>query len=287
MSQRRQEARRAKQERRREERKAATRSTSRPRPATTNGVHASPAPARVAPAAAGPGFWTKRTKLIAGGALAAIVLIAVGVWVFMQVRAPLPGQQFEDQGGVHLNSADDPHPEYNSNPPTSGWHLPPVPRPGIYTQDRRPEDLGHFMEHGGVWLLYDCPDGCADDVRRLEQLANEWIDRGRPVAVSPYSRMDHRFAAVAWTYLLTQDRLEVPALDNFISRHGCRYNPEGGPYCVGVRGAVATPPATMEGRNNIPITVVPPTSVFQTPAPVGSPAGTPPPVGTPAATTTP
>ena len=59
--------------------------------------------------------------------------------------------------------------EWSSNPPATGSHYwvwarwnraytDPVPR-GHYV---------HNLEHGGVVLLYNCPDGCADDIAGLQ-----------------------------------------------------------------------------------------------------------------------
>jgi hypothetical protein len=263
MSQRRQDARRAQQERRRQARHD-TRATQK-RPA--------PAPVAPRPSAAPPPrktFWTTRNKWIIFGGIAGVIVIALAAWIIASVRAPLPGQKFESLGNDHLADINSPHEPYNSDPPTSGPHLPPIPRPGIYTQPKRAEELGHFMEHGGVWLLYNCPDGCEEDVQRLTEITNQAIDRNRPVALAPYPSMESRFAATAWQYLLTLDAVDRGELDNFINRHACRYNPEGGPYCSGVRGTVK------EGSNQNPATAtITPTSVFGTQTPVASPTATP------------
>ncbi len=264
MSQRRQDARRAKQERRRQERHEARVAQRRPSTVTAVRPAATPAPA------ARSTFWTNRNKLIVLGGVAGIIVIALAWWIISAVRAPLPGEKFPSQGNDHLASADQPHPPYNSNPPTSGWHLPPIPRPGIYTQPKVGEDLGHFMEHGGVWVLYNCPDGCESDVQQLTDMVNGAINDNRPTALAPFPSMEHRFAVVAWQYLLTMDSVDEGAIENFISRHACRYNPEGAPYCSGVRGEQMPSPS----ENAMPGTTITPTpfSVFESPAPTATPA---------------
>jgi hypothetical protein len=145
-------------------------------------------------------------------------------------------QSLPSQGNDHLADASAPHPPYNSNPPTSGWHLPALPRPGVYTQAPRPEGLPHFMEHGGLWLLYNCPGGCESDVRELNAIVNGAIDKGRPVALAPYPDMGARFAVVGWQRLLSLDGLNRARIEEFIGRYACDYNPEGGPYCRERRG---------------------------------------------------
>jgi hypothetical protein len=256
MSQRRQDARRAKQERRRQERYEARVAQRRPAATATRPV----AP----PPAARPTFWTTRNKLIIFGGIAGIIVIALAWWIIGTIRAPLPGEKFPSQGNDHLASIEEPHPPYNSNPPTSGWHLAPLPRPGIYAQPKVPEELGHFMEHGGVWVLYNCPDGCESDVQQLADIVNGAIDDGDPTALAPFPSMEHRFAVVAWQYLLTMDSVDRGAIENFISRHACRYNPEGPGYCPVRRGEIQV----TEDNNRQMETITPtPFSVFGTPAP--------------------
>jgi len=280
MSQRRQDARRAKQEQRR-----ATRHTAR-----VAARHVA-APARPTTADAGPPkktLWTPRNRWIVMGGVAAVLLIALTAWIVQQVFfVPLPGEEFPSQGNAHLADASSPHDAYNSNPATSGPHLPPVPRPGIYTTPLVPEGFGHYMEHGGVWLVYNCPDGCPEDLEILKQITNNAIDNNRPVALAPYNLMDEKIAVVAWQWLLKMNELDRTKINEFINRHACRYNPEGGPYCSGVRGKVDDPTGSREDnpmQRTVVVTNVP-VSVFgsQTPAP----ASTPPVSGTPAVSPTP
>ena len=143
----------------------------------------------------------------------------------------LPGEWFPDQGKAHLANPNQRHAPYNSNPPTSGPHVAALPRPGAYAEPPRPEGIPHFLEHGGVWVLYNCPDGCAADVQALQAVVTTEIDRGRPLALAPYPQMESRFALVAWQYLLQLDHVDQDAITAFIAAHACRFNPEGGPYC--------------------------------------------------------
>lgn len=272
MSQRRQEARQAKQARRREER-------TRPRVSKQSAGGAPPVVSARATAVTRPPqsqtFWTARNRLIIFGGLVGLLVVAVIGWVFLQANKPLPGTGYPTQGNNHLADATTEHDAYNSNPPTSGWHLPPVPRPGIYTNPIIPEGVGHFMEHGGVWVLYNCPQGCAGDVSELTKLVNGAIDRNKPVALGPFPTMESKFAVVGWQRLLTLDTLDLNQINGFVNRISCRYNPEGGPYCSGVRGKVATTAA--DSRNSTlpvtvnPISVFPSQTAGATPAPSASP----------------
>ena len=279
MSQRRLEARRAKQAQRQEARHKA-RAAQRPLRApvrTQHGQQAVPAARR--------GFWTRRNRWIAAGSVAVALILVIAVYTYRSMTAPLPGETFAAQGLSHLADENQPHPPYNSNPPTTGWHTAPMVKPGIYTRPRVPETIGHHYEHGGVWILYNCPDGCDEDVKMLEGIVNKAIDRGRPVALAPYPPLDAKFSVSAWRHLLKFESLDqeaTKAIENFVARHACRFNPEGGPYCAGVRGKGEADRSTDEAQEaqqsgtTMPVTATP-FSVFgtQTPAPSGTPAPTP------------
>jgi hypothetical protein len=118
---------------------------------------------------------------------------------------------------------------YNSNPPSSGNHYAtwaafkqysePVPR-GYYV---------HCLEHGAVALLYNCPDGCPDDVARLVALANQAppdplcdgldVPFHRRVVITPDPRLDVRFAAAAWGYTLRAPCVDEASFAAFLADH--------------------------------------------------------------------
>ena len=75
--------------------------------------------------------------------------------------------------------------------------------------------LVHNLEHGGVGLQYNCPEGCPEDVAKLAQFAG----KVRKVIVSPYPGMDTRFALTAWNYLDTFDVYDEQRIADFISAH--------------------------------------------------------------------
>ena len=57
----------------------------------------------------------------------------VGYFAYRAV-ADLPGGKFDDQGNDHIQTVTEPHPPYNSDPPTSGPHLPYIAPWGIHTE---------------------------------------------------------------------------------------------------------------------------------------------------------
>ena len=290
MSQRRQDARKAQQERRRQERRNARVQQRRARAAATPAT-ASTTTARTArgEAPAKPVRTVRNTRplwIAAGVAAGALALAAVAFLIYT-LREPLPGEKFPSNGNDHVEFGQ-PHGAYFSNPPTSGWHTAEIPRPGVYTLGRTPEELGHFMEHGGVWVLYTCPDGCPELADQLKDEVNRAIDKNLPVAVAPYPAQGYQapekpINVTAWQYKLSMDEFDRGKIQEFIERHACRYNPEGGPYCPIVKGSANSEAkdAGEEGFNAVTVVTLTPTAV-----PSGSPAAATTPVPTPAPTAT-
>lgn len=64
-------------------------------------------------------------------------------------------QSFANLGQDHIQPTD-PLPNYNSNPPTSGPHLSPAAPWGAYDVELDDRQAIHNLEHGGVWITYNC-----------------------------------------------------------------------------------------------------------------------------------
>lgn len=128
-----------------------------------------------------------------------------------------PGQKFPDQGGDHISPRDD-HPLYNSVPATSGWHFsaPSAPAPwDVYTEAIPDEVLVHNLEHGGIGIHYNCPNGCDELVDQLTSLARD----GGKIVMSPYPDMESRIALTAWNFLDTFDDFDEDRIKDFIDAH--------------------------------------------------------------------
>lgn len=126
----------------------------------------------------------------------------------------LPGQFFDNQGQEHL-AAGQTYDLYNSDPPTSGPHAPAPVQWGVYDTPIPAETLVHNLEHGGSLILYNCPGGCPDDVKQLEQFAERYLDDGRKVVLAPYP-LKYKLALVAWTYLDGFDELDPNRIFQFM-----------------------------------------------------------------------
>ncbi len=118
-----------------------------------------------------------------------------------------------DRGSDHVEG----EVSYADIPPASGDHNACWARWGIYADPLPPENWVHNLEHGGVALLWNCPDGCPEDQQALEDYAST-LPAGR-VLVTPYPEMEWAFAAVSWQNRLLLGCLDVEALDAFFQAH--------------------------------------------------------------------
>ena len=138
----------------------------------------------------------RRIWLWAGGAAAAAAIVA-GVLAFRAVTAQ-PGMSLPDQGNLHIQTLNEAIPPYNSDPPTSGPHLPYIAPWGIHTEPIARQLQVHNLEDGGVLVQYNCPDGCPDLVAKLRAIVSSY---DRQVILAPYPGMKTRLALTAWTRL--------------------------------------------------------------------------------------
>lgn len=142
-----------------------------------------------------------RRPLKHGVSIAAVVVVAAAVgWFAYRAAADLPGERLPDLGNLHIQTASDPHAPYNSDPPTSGPHLPYIAPWGIHTRPIPPELQVHNLEDGGVLVQYNCT--CPELVEQLRGIVSRY---DKFVILAPYSTMKSRIALTAWTRL---DRLE-------------------------------------------------------------------------------
>jgi hypothetical protein len=111
---------------------------------------------------------------------------------------------------------------YPMNPPVYGDHYPVW---AAYKSYSFPVPLGflvHDLEHGAVELLYNCPEGCADEVA----LAQAFLDalpqdpRCTPevkhqTVLSPDPTLPTRWAAIAWGHSLATNCFDSAAFQRF------------------------------------------------------------------------
>ena len=161
--------------------------------------------------------WTPRRRMQWAVGIAAAVVIAVVVGYFAyQSAADLPGASFADQGNLHVQTVNEPIPPYNSDPPTSGPHLPYIAPWGVHTEPIPKQLQVHNLEDGGVVVQYNCPQPCPELVDKLTAIAKRY---DRQVVLAPYPGMKQRIALTAWTRLDAFDEFDESRIVRFIGRY--------------------------------------------------------------------
>ena len=146
--------------------------------------------------------------------LAAVVVASVVGYFAYRAAADLPGMKMPDQGNRHIASETTPHEAYNSDPPTSGPHLPYIAPWGVHTRPISKELQVHNLEDGGVVVQYNCE--CPDIVERLKKIVTAY---DRYVVLAPYPEMKTRIALTAWTRIETMDTLDEARVRRFIDAY--------------------------------------------------------------------
>lgn len=108
--------------------------------------------------------------------------------------------------------------DYRDPPPAGGAHSPCWGDYGVHEEPLPAENWVHNLEHGAVVYLYDCPEGCAEDVEALSTLIE-----GRPFALlTAYPALSTRFAVVAWGHRLESEDVDPTAFAAFYDAHADR-----------------------------------------------------------------
>jgi len=156
----------------------------------------------------------KRRMKIGASIAAVLVVAAIIGWFAYQANANKPGEQFPDQGNEHIQQASDPHVAYNSDPPTSGPHLPYIAPWGVHTRPVPLELQVHNLEDGGVVIQYNCE--CPELVDKLRTIVRGY---DKHVIVAPYPGMKSRIALTAWTRLDRFEEFDEKRIVRFIEAY--------------------------------------------------------------------
>ncbi|XXF81190.1 DUF3105 domain-containing protein [Myxococcaceae bacterium GXIMD 01537] len=122
------------------------------------------------------------------------------------------------------------------NPPNSGPHCAnPLP---CRTYDAEQPRCGwiHNLEHGHVVFLYNCPDGCPDEVEKLKT-AMQSVATGsngvRRAVLAPDPALPQRVAALVWRRTYLADSADPQALQCLVQlQDDPQVTPEAGLACV-------------------------------------------------------
>lgn len=159
-----------------------------------------------------PGRARRRLRWTVGIALG-VVAVSVVAYLAWQA-ADLPGTFVPSLGNAHIQLATDPHPPYNSEPPTSGPHLPYLAPWGIHTRPIQKELQVHNLEDGGVMVQYNCE--CPELVAKLAEVVGRYKDH---VILAPYPGMKGKIALTAWTRIDILDEFDKARIVRFIEAH--------------------------------------------------------------------
>jgi hypothetical protein len=140
----------------------------------------------------------------------AVMAAVVGYFAY-RANADLPGEPRPDQGNAHIPTVETTHEAYNSDPPTSGPHLPYIAPWGVHTRPIERELQVHNLEDGGVMVQYNCD--CPDIVERLRRIVARY---DRFVILAPYPGMKSRIALTAWTRIDAHDTFDERRVTRFI-----------------------------------------------------------------------
>jgi hypothetical protein len=157
---------------------------------------------------------SRRPWIIAAG-LVVIALAVVGYFAYRALAAP-PGIPMPDQGNRHIKTPEEPHVPYNSEPPTSGPHLPYLAPWGIHNVPIVKELQVHNLEDGGVMVQYNCASGCPDLVEKLAAIVRQYPEH---VILAPYPGMKTRIALTAWTRIDAFDDFDASRVSRFIKAY--------------------------------------------------------------------
>jgi hypothetical protein len=144
---------------------------------------------------------------------AVVVAVVVGYFAY-RAAADLPGTKMPDQGNLHIATETTAHEAYNSDPPTSGPHLPYIAPWGIHTRPIARELQVHNLEDGGVMVQYNCD--CPDVVAKLRDIVTK---HDHFVILAPHPEMKSRVALTAWTRIETMDQLDESRVRRFIDAY--------------------------------------------------------------------
>jgi hypothetical protein len=161
--------------------------------------------------------------LIIGAVVGVLAVMVVAGLLLANGGGSTVGQQFAEQGGAnpHILQPTDPHPAYNSNPPTSGWHTGGNIGPwGVVGQPIPDEITLHNLEHGGIFIHYRQDI----DKRSLDQLTSltRQLQQQSPCVVlmpRPADKIDTPVAVTAWTWLLKLDSVDAGQIQSFFRQH--------------------------------------------------------------------
>ncbi len=157
------------------------------------------------------------------GVIATVILTVVGLvaWSLLSVRAHDFGEKLPAQYGRHIDPSQTGN--WQTDPPNSGDHYPILAPWGFSDRQIPPGNWLHNLEHGGIAVLYNCPEGCPDDQEKIKRFRSSAPPDGTfhevKIVATPYPVPGHRFALMAWGWRLFLDSWDANQARKFYNSH--------------------------------------------------------------------
>lgn len=165
-----------------------------------------------------------------------LVICGLFAYILWDILRPLTGTKVAILGRGHVEETV--HPEYNSNPPTSGPHYEKTEEWGIYDRELVVERLVHNLEHGGIVIFYNCDypytttgqedtaawkekqkSRCDDIKSSLKSIAERLQKKDRKVILAPSKTIDTTIALAAWGWYDKMLNFDEKRIKKFFNDH--------------------------------------------------------------------
>ncbi len=147
-----------------------------------------------------------------------LILSGAGYWAYGKWSSNPIGKFVPSIGNRHISPSQVGLKTYNSDPPTSGPHLPSLARWGIHERPTSKELQVHNLEDGGVIVHYNCPEGSQECRTLIEKLAKV-ARRYNHAILTPYPGMSHQIALTAWTRIDEFNEFDEERIVRFIDAY--------------------------------------------------------------------
>lgn len=141
-----------------------------------------------------------RVKLFGLAGLGLLLVAFVVFYAFREATAPLPGEPVPDEGRTHVEPGTPI--TYKSYPPASGTHYGTTAPYRFHDTPVEPGFWIHNLEHGGIVILYNCPEDCPALKNQLRGLYNKATPssafRQVKLTIVPDTKIPSRLAVLSW-----------------------------------------------------------------------------------------
>jgi hypothetical protein len=160
-----------------------------------------------------------RVSRLSAVVFAGISLLAAGCGSQPIACERLPGQAVPIMASPHVPYVGSRHQAYDSDPPTSGPHLPWAPAVGVYEEPMPAELQVHALEHGRVLVQY----ASAAPVETVRAVRGLQARHPRDVLVAPDPRLRSGVALTAWGRIELLERPDPARMEAFVEALAGRY----------------------------------------------------------------